>query len=397
VLAFLASLRKNRRLLSDLVRRDVRERYVGSTMGLFWSVIFPVINLVVYLFVFRVVFRTRWSDKQDNWDVALLMLTGIMTWHAFAESLIRMTNTLVDNSDLIQKVVFPSEVLPVSLTISSLVNMLIGVGVAVAGVVFFAYVKPSAAPPTGPLRALSFGVHRAGETTAAPPLTTANPFHCASFAESTRYSPWSVDDQTPEVGWKAAFDGRTGLPVTAGWSDRVYAATGEWSTLKSKSGLVFRVEGWRDRAGHACAPPKDGTPALVVGPPERVIGLSLSLLAVPVLVAVQGIFMLGIGMLLAALNLYVRDTVHVIGVFLTVWMFGTPIFYPERMVRDAGYGWLPALNPMNWLISCYRDVLVYGDMPDPLLLLRFALVAMVALLLGATFFMRHKPRFPDLL
>jgi lipopolysaccharide transport system permease protein len=71
-------------------------------------------------FVFRFVFKTRWSDKQDNTDVALLMLTGIMTWHAFAESLIRMTGALVDNANLIQKVVFPSEILPVSLTISSL-------------------------------------------------------------------------------------------------------------------------------------------------------------------------------------------------------------------------------------------------------------------------------------
>ena len=97
------------------------------------------------------------------------------------------------------------------------------------------------------------------------------------------------------------------------------------------------------------------------------------------------------------LNLYLRDTAHLIGVFLTVWMFGTPIFYPERMVRDVGYGWLPSLNPMSWLISCYRDVLVYGDLPDGLALLRFTLVAVLFLLLGSIFFMRHKPRFPDLL
>lgn len=392
--AFLASLRKNRRLLSDLVRRDLRARYVGSSMGFFWSVLFPVINLVVYLFVFRLVFKTRWSDKQDNTDVALLMLTGIMAWHALAESLIRMTSTLVDNSNLIQKVVFPSEILPVGLTISALFNMLIGVGVAIVAVVFFAYVRHHD-PPVRP-EPLTFGVHSGAVPSRAPPLNTASPFHCASFADSTKYSPWSVDDQTRE-GWKQSFGKSTGVALQAGWGDCVYAVTGEWSRIRSKDGLVFKVEGWRDRSGARVAPPKDGTPALVVGPPERSIGLSISLLAIPVLVGVQGLFMLGLGMFLATLNLYLRDTVHLVNVFLTVWMFGTPIFYPERMVRDAGYGWLPSINPMSWLISCYRDVLVYGDWPDPLLLGRFALVAVAAVLLGSAFFMRHKARFPDLL
>jgi ABC-type polysaccharide/polyol phosphate export permease len=107
--------------------------------------------------------------------------------------------------------------------------------------------------------------------------------------------------------------------------------------------------------------------------------------------------MLGLGCVLSTFNLFVRDTYHVIGVFLTVWMFSTPIFYPERLVHDAGYGWVPALNPVSWLITCYREVLVYGAWPDPMLLLRFGVTGLVLLLLGSTFFMRNKPRFPDLL
>jgi ABC-type polysaccharide/polyol phosphate export permease len=394
VSAFLASLRKNRRLLTDLVRRDLHARYVGSSMGFFWSVVFPVINLAVYMFVFRFVFKTRWSDKQDNTDVALLMLTGIMTWHAFAESLIRMTGSLVDNANLIQKVVFPSEILPVSLTISSLVNMLIGVGVAIVAVVFFAYVRPH--EPIAPPRALTFGVHSAASPSVAPPLTTACPFHCASNPGGTKFSAWSVDDQSADA-WKQLFEGHAGVPGAASWSDRVYAATGEWARVHSKIGLCLRIDEWRDRSGAKVPHPADGTAVLVVGAPERPIGLSISLVAIPVLILVQGLFMLGLGMLLGAFNLYVRDTVHLVSVFLTVWMFGTPIFYPERMVRDAGYGWLPACNPMNWLITCYRDVLVYGDWPDALMLGRFALVAAVAVILGSMFFLRHKPRFPDLL
>jgi ABC-type polysaccharide/polyol phosphate export permease len=107
--------------------------------------------------------------------------------------------------------------------------------------------------------------------------------------------------------------------------------------------------------------------------------------------------MLGLGCFLATFNLFLRDTYHLIGVFLTVWMFATPIFYPERMVRDAGYGWFLDLNPMHWLIQCYRRVLVYGAWPDLRLLLTFALVSLVILVAGSSFFMTQKPRFPDLL
>ena len=137
--ALLRSLRRNRRLLSDLVLRDLRARYVGSSMGFFWSVIFPILNLFIYMFVFRLVLKARWSDHQSNGEVALLMLAGIMVWQAFAESTSRMTNTLPDNANLIQKVVFPSEILPVYLTLSSLINMMIGLVVALCGVVYFAY------------------------------------------------------------------------------------------------------------------------------------------------------------------------------------------------------------------------------------------------------------------
>ena len=368
MLAFLASIRKHRRLVSDLVRRDLHARYVGSAMGFFWSVIFPVINLLVYLFVFRFVLKMRWSDQQGDAEVALLMLSGILVWQAFAESTARMTGSLVDNANLIQKVLFPSETLPVYLTLSSLVNMAIGVVVAILSVSWFAYVNPPPPRPTVPV------------------------FHCASEAASTRYTADSVTDVSSKP-WQQ----RGGNLNSGGWSDTVRAADGTWAKIVSKDGAVFRIDRWRSAAGERAPPPADGLEAVVTGDPERPIGLSISLVCLPLLVFLQGLFMLGFGSLLATFNLFVRDTHHVIGVLLTVWMFATPIFYPERLVHDAGYGWVPALNPVSWLIACYREVLVYGAWPDPVLLLKFAAAGLALLLLGSTFFMRHKPRFPDLL
>ena len=115
----LKSLAQHRALLKDLVSRDLKARYVGSSMGFFWSILFPIINLLVFTFVFRVILNTRWGDEQGALEVSLVMLAGIIVWTAFAESLSRATNCLVDNSNLIQKVVFPSQILPTYITASA--------------------------------------------------------------------------------------------------------------------------------------------------------------------------------------------------------------------------------------------------------------------------------------
>jgi len=389
VLAFLASIRKNRRLVADLVRRDLHARYVGSTMGFFWSVIFPIINLCVYLFVFRFVLKMRWSDQQGDAEVALLMLSGILVWQAFAESTTRMTNSLVDNANLIQKVIFPSESLPVYLTFSSLVNMAIGILVAIGCVVWFAYVRPGPARPPEPPLSIRLD---SGESVSLPAT-----FRCASEAASTKSTARTVTDTSATAWQQAAAGKKAGTFLNAGWGDVVYTTSGEWARVLGKEGLVLVIDRWRHLAGGDAAPPRDGVQAIVLGDPERPIGLSISLVVLPFLVLLQGVFMLGVGCLLATFNLFVRDTYHVIGVLLTVWMFATPIFYPERLVHNSGYGWVPALNPVSWLITCYREVLVYGAWPDPMLVARFAAAGLALLILGSIFFMRHKPRFPDLL
>jgi hypothetical protein len=72
------SLRRNRRLLTDLLVRDLKGRYVGSVMGFFWSIIFPAVSLLIYMLVFRLVLKARWYDKQGPFEVGLLMLVGII-------------------------------------------------------------------------------------------------------------------------------------------------------------------------------------------------------------------------------------------------------------------------------------------------------------------------------
>ncbi len=360
-----------RELVKAFVVRDLKSRYVGSAMGFFWSVVVPFIYLFVFMVVFSLLLKSRWTDGARPQDTALFMLVGILSWHAFAETLSRATNCLVEHANLIQKVVFPAEILPAFLTVSSIVNMLIGLPIVVVGTYVFA-------------------------------------------------------DKVPGIAY----------------------------------------------------------------------------LALPILIVLQGLFTLGLGYFLSAMNLFLRDTYHVIGVLTLVWMFGTPIFYPPTLVNNArvpvpgtaknvdvwvkhdigrrripltgkvtvsvdetrrprrfwemeadletyspevreflepnerddrpreampdaippesldsyvtvsgvlhrrevaeqrdtmSLGLLLEVNPMFWLINSYRRVLMFGEWPRWRLVLRFAIVSLVFLAIGSRFFARHQRRFADLL
>ncbi len=276
-------------------------------MGFFWSVIFPIVNLFVFMFVFRFLLKARWAGPDGSegpvQETALIMLCGILVWAAFSETVTRSTNCLVENANLIQKIVFPSEILPVYLTTSSLVNMLIGLPIVVIGCWFF----------------------------------------------------------------------------TSG-------------------------------------------------------GPSSSIALVPLLLLMQLAFTVGLGYLLTTLNLFLRDTYHLVGVGVQVWMFATPIFYPASMVRGAkimlpdwlglfsnsatlplgqdgssraliegvegGYfelGWMLDVNPMHWLIDSWREIIIFGRWPDPSVLLKFGVVSVVVFAVGAAFFRSQQRKFPDLL
>lgn len=137
------SLHDRRALVLDFVRRDLRSRYAGSSLGFFWSVVQPLANLAVYMFVFNVVIKARWSDSMTGAEVSLMMLTGFMAWATHAETLARATTCVQDNSNLIQKVVFPAEVLPTYLSLSAMVSLLVGLPIIFAAMVLYSQGLPN--------------------------------------------------------------------------------------------------------------------------------------------------------------------------------------------------------------------------------------------------------------
>jgi len=334
----LRTLIGNKRLLKELVVRDLKARYVASSMGFFWSVIFPLLNLFVYMFVFRIVLQVRFDDKASPAEVAVWMLAGIVVWSAFAETIVRATNCLVENSNLIQKVVFPSSVLPVYLTVSSLINMTIGVPIVLAAVAWVGY---------------------------------------GSTDDAVADAPSEPLDQVERVDLAGARDRWASCPDCD--YEQVLVCPNDGQSLD-----VFLR----------------GKQEILKDEPHRPLELGVALLAVPLLLLLQGIFTAGLGLFLSAFNLILRDTAHLVGVLVMVWMFGTPIFYPPKMVlerSEGAYAWLLDINPMYWLIDSYREVLVFDCWPDPSLLGRFAVAALLVFWAGATFFRSQRDRLPDLL
>jgi ABC-type polysaccharide/polyol phosphate export permease len=113
-------------LISNLVVRDLRARYIGSFMGFFWSVINPVVLIASYSFVFMVVLNIGAPEDSGTRYFPLFLFCNILPWLFFQDTLQRSSTVIIDNANLITKTLFPTEILPLTILLSGLINHLIG-------------------------------------------------------------------------------------------------------------------------------------------------------------------------------------------------------------------------------------------------------------------------------
>jgi len=127
--SFLRKIYIQRGLIKNFVIRDLRSRYIGSFMGFFWSVIHPIVLVVSYTFIFAVVFKIRPTPSSGTDNFPLFLFCGILPWLFFSDTLLRSSTAIIENSNLITKTLFPSEILPLTILLSGLVNHAIGFGI----------------------------------------------------------------------------------------------------------------------------------------------------------------------------------------------------------------------------------------------------------------------------
>lgn len=116
-----------RELIHQFTRREIEGRYRGSVLGLLWSFINPLIMLLIYTFIFGVVFKARWpqSGSQSLGQFALVLFCGLVSFNIFSECISRSSSLIVSVPSYVKKVVFPLEILPISLLGSALFHGLI--------------------------------------------------------------------------------------------------------------------------------------------------------------------------------------------------------------------------------------------------------------------------------
>jgi lipopolysaccharide transport system permease protein len=131
---FLRNLIERRNLLFQLVRRDFTQRFVGSAAGWLWGVVHPLVLLVSWTFVFKYCLKVELGASQITQNYPLFLFTGFLPWLLFQDSVQRSASSLLEHQNLITKTIFPSEVVPVSIFLSSLVNHFIALGLALGAV-----------------------------------------------------------------------------------------------------------------------------------------------------------------------------------------------------------------------------------------------------------------------
>jgi lipopolysaccharide transport system permease protein len=264
---FLRDLIRSRDLLLQLVLKDLRVRYRYTAAGVVWAMLEPLALMMVLSFVFAYVLAGRIGWGGDpNIPYSIFLLTGLIFWQFTASSLNAAANALLDNRNLVKKVRFVREVLPLAALGYPLINLSIGMGIL----------------------------------------------------------------------------------------------------------LVLH---------------------LILGG-----ALTLSVLWVPVIFAIQFALTAGLALLLSCGNVHYRDVGYILAVALLLGFYATPIIYPASLVAEAPVpGWVRAayfVNPMAGIIEGYHGAIL-GLGVQPMLLLWPALAALITALLGVLVFRRLSPTLSD--
>jgi len=254
---------ERRSLLFQLVRRDFQQRFVGSTIGWIWGLIHPLVLLLSWVYVFEV-----WLQQPAPGGIpySLFIFSGMLPWLLFSETVQRSAASLLDHANLITKSVFPSEIVPLSVFLSSLVSHLLAMLLMIAGVAIV--------------------LHK----------------------------------------------------------------------------------------------------------------FSFELLLLPLYMFLVGLFSVGLGWVMAGLNVFLRDTAQFVTVALTFWFWLTPIMIPEQ--RAPHYPlvhWLLAVNPMTYAVRVYRSALLPNHWAAPADVVILAACGGAVFVAGGLFFRYLKRGFADVL
>jgi len=111
-------LTQHAHLLVQLSKRGIQSRYRGSVLGMFWSLLTPLLMLLVYSFVFSVVFKAKWNHPgAEDANFGVILFSGMIIHALFSEPMVLSSTSITGNTQYVKKVVFPLEIMAWSTTI----------------------------------------------------------------------------------------------------------------------------------------------------------------------------------------------------------------------------------------------------------------------------------------
>ena len=114
---------RHRGLLAELIRRDLRERYAGSAMGVLWNIIHPLIMIAIYIFVFTLLFPSGRIGGESRF--AVYLCAGLVPWLLFNETISRCASCFTNYGGILTKTAFPKSILPLTVGATALATFLV--------------------------------------------------------------------------------------------------------------------------------------------------------------------------------------------------------------------------------------------------------------------------------
>ena len=125
-LELITLFKRRGRLIYELTKREISERYSGQVFGALWTIGHPLLLTLVYIFIFGFVFRARVGGTIDMpLDYTAYMLSGIIPWLVFQEALGKASTVIIANANIVKQVIFPLEVLPVKSVLATIVTEIV--------------------------------------------------------------------------------------------------------------------------------------------------------------------------------------------------------------------------------------------------------------------------------
>ncbi len=123
----------------ELVKREIKSRYAGSILGLFWAILSPAVIILVFVLIFSNIMAMRFGPMGEMNTYVIFLCSGILPWNAFQSTIQRSSTIFIEYSNLVKKAVFPKEILVAQIVLASVPDLIIGLSILVLILTFLAH------------------------------------------------------------------------------------------------------------------------------------------------------------------------------------------------------------------------------------------------------------------